>query len=262
MPPSPPPAALAIAAHPDDIEYVMAGTLLALRQAGWTIHYFNLSSGNAGSLEMDGPTTARTRLAEAQEAARLLGAGFHPPIANDLEIVYSVGLLRKVAAVVRAVNPSIVLTHALSDYMEDHMETARLAVTATFAKNIPNFQSDPPTPGAAGDVALYHAMPHGLRDPLRRPVVPEAFVDTTAFLPAKLEALSAHRSQQGWLAASQGMNSYLQAMVDMSAEVGRMSGAFDHAEGWTRHLHLGLSLTDRDPLAAALGKGYRLSGSQ
>ncbi len=161
---SPVPAALAIAAHPDDIEYVMAGTLLALRKAGWAIHYFNLSTGNCGSLEMDAEATARTRLGEAQEAARRLGAEFHPPIANDLEIVYSVELLRKVAAVVRQVNPSIVLTHALSDYMEDHMETARLAVTATFARGMPNYRSIPPRKPVLEPCVVYHAMPHGRDD--------------------------------------------------------------------------------------------------
>ncbi|MFN0129205.1 MAG: PIG-L deacetylase family protein [Verrucomicrobiales bacterium] len=243
------PAVLALAAHPDDIEYVMAGTLLRLRQKGWQAHYFNLCSGNCGSLEMEGPTTARTRLAEAQASAVLLGAAFHPPIAHDLELIYSIPLLRRVTAVVRAVNPTIVLTHSPVDYMEDHMMAARLAVTATFAKNIPNFASDPVRPGAPGDVAVYHAMPHGLQGPLREEVTPDFFVDTTAVHETKLAALACHQSQQGWLAASQGMNSYLQTMDDMSREMGRRSGRFTHAEGWRRHLHLGLSRRPYDPLA-------------
>ena len=92
------PRVLAIAAHPDDIEIFMAGTLLRLAEAGWELHYFNLSGGNGGSLEMDGETTARVRLEEARESAARLGARFYPPVARDLEIVYSVDLLRKVAA--------------------------------------------------------------------------------------------------------------------------------------------------------------------
>jgi LmbE family N-acetylglucosaminyl deacetylase len=43
------PSVIAIAAHPDDIEFVMAGTLLLLGEAGWDLHYLNLSSGNLGS---------------------------------------------------------------------------------------------------------------------------------------------------------------------------------------------------------------------
>ena len=60
------PRVLAIAAHPDDIEIFMAGTLLRLAAAGWELHYFNLSCGNGGSLEMDGETAARVRLEEAR----------------------------------------------------------------------------------------------------------------------------------------------------------------------------------------------------
>ena len=67
------PAAIAIAAHPDDIEYVMAGTLLLLKEAGWDIHYFNLSSGNCGSLEMTPEETARVRRLEASQAVQIFG---------------------------------------------------------------------------------------------------------------------------------------------------------------------------------------------
>jgi hypothetical protein len=72
----------------------------------------------------------------------------------------------------------------------------------------------------------------------------------------KHAALAAHESQQDWLQASQGMNSYLQAMTDMSEAVGRLSGRFAHAEGWRRHLHLGFSGSEIDPLRDALGEDY------
>jgi LmbE family N-acetylglucosaminyl deacetylase len=137
--------------------------------------------------------------------------------------------------------------------MEDHMTTARLAVTATFAKGFPNFVSDPPLPPVAGDVAVYHAMPHGLADGLRRPVQPDCFVDVTAVRETKRRALAAHASQKEWLDRTQGMDSYLDAADEMSRAVGRMSGRFEHAEGWRRHLHLGFSAHDDDPLAQALG---------
>jgi LmbE family N-acetylglucosaminyl deacetylase len=65
--------ALAIAAHPDDIEFVMAGTLLVLKEAGYDIHYMNLSTGNCGSTVYDSEQTAAIRLGEARAAAGLLG---------------------------------------------------------------------------------------------------------------------------------------------------------------------------------------------
>ncbi|HSJ02240.1 MAG TPA: PIG-L family deacetylase, partial [Verrucomicrobium sp.] len=113
------PSVLAIFAHPDDIEFVAAGTLLQLKSRGWDLHYINLCNGHGGSVQMDGPTTALKRLTEAEEAARILGASFYPPISDDLVLTYSAESLKKVAAVVREAQPSIVLTHAPSDYMED-----------------------------------------------------------------------------------------------------------------------------------------------
>ncbi len=248
------PSALAIAAHPDDIEFVMAGTLLRLKEVGWEIHYMNLASGNCGSLETDSQETRIIRAKEARAAAKILGARFHPPVCDDLEIVYTPDLLRKVAAVVREVNPGIVLTHSPQDYMEDHMNASRLAVTAAFARGMPNFRVAPPTSPVEGETTLYHAMPHGLRDGLRRRVVAGAWVDTGPVHDLKREALAAHRSQKDWLDKSQGMDSYLISMDEMSEAVGKQSGKFRHAEGWRRHSHLGFSAKVIDPLAEALGE--------
>jgi LmbE family N-acetylglucosaminyl deacetylase len=251
--------ALAIAAHPDDIEFQMAGTLLLLTQAGFETHYLNVASGNCGSVEYDSKTTRKVRATEARRAAEILGAQFHPSLTDDMEIFYELGLLRRLVAVIREVKPAIILTHSPQDYMEDHMSTCRLAVSAAFAHGMPNFKSVPPRAVYQGDVTIYHCMPHGLRDGLRRRVVPGAFVDTSTVHETKLEALAAHQSQQNWLDASQGLNSYLRAMEEMSRKLGRISKKFRYAEGWRRHLHLGFSATDNDPLAEALGKNYLIN---
>lgn len=230
--------------------------MLKLRELGWDLHYMNLCSGHGGSVQMDGPTTAKKRLAEAMEAASILGAAFYPPICDDLELTYSVPFLRKVAAVVREAKPTVVLTHAPADYMEDHMAACRLAVTAAFGHGGPNIQTDPPREAFFEDVTLYHAMPHGLRDGLRRRVEAGAYVNTTTVHAVKRQALAAHESQKHWLDVSQGMDSYLLSMDETSLELGRRSGKFEHAEGWRRHLHLGFSGKEIDPLAEVLGGDY------
>jgi LmbE family N-acetylglucosaminyl deacetylase len=248
--------AFAIAAHPDDIEFYMAGTLLLLRARDWEIHYLTVASGNCGSAEFSPARTRAVRRREARAAARLLGARWHPSLVDDLEVFYNLKTLRRLAAVIREVNPGIVLTHSPQDYMEDHANTCRLAVTAAFARGMRNFQTLPPRPPAGAEVTLYHAMPHGLRDALRRRILPGAFVNTTSVHALKRQALAAHASQKHWLDVSQGMDSYLRAMDALSRAVGRMSRRFRHAEGWRRHLHLGFSAEDRDPLAAALGRDF------
>jgi LmbE family N-acetylglucosaminyl deacetylase len=248
------PVAIAIGAHPDDIEFYMAGTLLLLKRAGYETHYFNLASGNCGSAKENSAQTRTRRLTEARTAAVILSARFHACITDDLEIMYEVGLLRQVAAIIREVRPSIVLTHSPQDYMEDHTNTCRLAVTATFARGMPNFRTTPRRGAIDGEAAIYHCMPHGLRDGLRRRVTPGCFVNTSTVLSIKRDALAQHRSQKEWLDASQGLNSYLDTMESLSREVGRMSRRFTQAEGWRRHLHLGFSVADWDPLGEALGK--------
>jgi LmbE family N-acetylglucosaminyl deacetylase len=247
--------ALAIAAHPDDIEFLMAGTLLQLGRAGWELHYFNLSTGNCGSSAVPAGRLRTVRRREAQEAARRLGATWHAPVADDLEIFYNDDLLRRVASVVRRVAPRVVLTHPPVDYMEDHVNTCRLAVTAAFARGMPNYRTRPGVAPVSGDVTLYHSMPHGLCDPLGAPVEAAFYVDTTAVQDAKRESLAAHTSQRAWLDASQRMDSYLKAMDDFSLELGRRSRRYTFAEGWRRHTHLGFCDAESDPLREVLGDG-------
>ena len=250
-------SAIAIAAHPDDIEFTMAGTLCLLRQAGFRTHYVNVATGSCGSLVHGPAALRRIRRREAMRAAKILGAEFHESRVDDLEIVYSVPLLRWMTALIREVKPAIVLTHSPQDYMEDHTNTCRLAVTSTFARGIPNFVSSPRRRAWTEDTVIYHAMPHGFGDGLRRRIVPGAFVDTKAVQQTKFAALACHESQHGWLQASQGMNSYLQQMEDAARQLGRMSRRFTCAEGWRRHSHMGFSASpDADPLGDALGKRY------
>jgi len=125
-------------------------------------------------------------------------------------------------------------------------------VTAAFCRGMRNFAVTPPRPPTDHPVALYHALPHGLRDPLRRRILPEFYVDITGVLDRKTSLLACHRTQQTWLDTSQGMNQYLQTLHDLAHEAGRWSGCFAAAEGWRRHLHLGFGPEDFDPLRAAL----------
>jgi N-acetylglucosamine malate deacetylase 1 len=248
--------AIAIGAHPDDIEFYMAGTLALLNRAGWETHYLNIGNGCCGSVQHNAKKTRTVRRAEARRAAKVLGAHFHESFCNDLEILYELKTLRRIAAVIREVKPSIVLTHPPVDYMEDHTETCRLVATAAFAHAMPNFRSIPPRSTAEYDTTIYHCMPHSLRDPLRQLVVPGACVNTASVQDLKRAALAEHKSQQNWLDVSQGLNSLGDKMDEMARAVGKLSKKFKLAEGWRRHLHYGFSANEVDPLREALGKDY------
>jgi N-acetylglucosamine malate deacetylase 1 len=256
------PSVLAIAAHPDDIEFVMAGTLLQLHRRGWQVHYFNVANGCCGSTTLNRQQCAAVRLDEARRAAELIPATFYPPICDDLEIFYNKELLAKVSAVVRQARPSIILTHAPSDYMEDHQNAARLAVGGAFSRAMPNWITCPESSIYADEVAVYHAQPHGNRDPLGNLVLPTYFVDVSPMMDRKRELLAAHASQDQWLDATQGISAYLETMLSLNNEVAQMMSSleipppqrFEYAEGWRKHIHLGLGSADFDPLQKVLSE--------
>ena len=124
---------------------------------------------------------------------------------DDLEVFYEQELIRKVTALVRDVKPSIILTQSIEDYMEDHMNTARVTVTAAFCRGMLNYWSIPERPIHGGDVTLYHATPHVLTDGMRRPIVPEVFVDVGSVLERKRSMLACHKSQKEWLGPQPGL---------------------------------------------------------
>jgi LmbE family N-acetylglucosaminyl deacetylase len=251
--------AIAIAAHPDDIELFMAGTLILLGRAGYEIHYMNIANGCCGTTEYDVETITRMRREEAQHAAASIGATFHESLCNDLEIFYEQSTLAKLTSVIREVSPEIVLTHSPADYMEDHMNASRLAVSAAFCRGMPNFPVDPPREAIDQTITVYHAQPYSHRDPMRQIVTPDLWVDVGEVLEEKVAMLAKHTSQKLWLDQSQGHDSYLQTLRDLDAEGGRLSGRFQFAEGWRRHLHLGFCGPEDNPLVDALSQVSELS---
>lgn len=239
----------AIAAHPDDIEFGMAGTLILLSKAGCEIHYMNLANGSCGTSEFDIDSIVRIRLREAENAARRIGAIFHPPLVRDLEIYYTKSLVAKLGSVIREIAPDILLIPSPEDYMEDHINTCRLAVSAAFIRGMRNCQVDPPREPVQKEVVLYHAQPHGNRDALNRFIQPDILIDTSGVIDEKTAILAEHKSQKEWLDRSQGFNSYLNTMKEHGTELGKLSGRFTYAEGWRRHNPLGFCPSDSNPLA-------------
>lgn len=248
--------ALAVGAHPDDVEFMMAGTLALLKRKGWDVHLFTVANGSCGTAEYDTEEIVAMRREESHEAAKVLGGTYHPGVVPDLEIFHDEETVRRATTVIRDIRPRIVLCPSLEDYMEDHMNTGRVTVTACFGRGMRNWVSEPPRPPTDQDLYLYHAQPHANRDGMRRLILPELFVDVSSVFEVKLDMLRCHRSQKNWLDTSQGMDSYLIAMQDINAQIARMSGVetCEYAEGFRRHSHIGFSAADGDPLREELAE--------
>jgi N-acetylglucosamine malate deacetylase 1 len=64
---------LAFMAHPDDAEFLCAGTLALLHQIGYEVHIATMTAGDGGSAELPPEEIARIRLNEAKRSAEMLG---------------------------------------------------------------------------------------------------------------------------------------------------------------------------------------------
>jgi len=250
--------AFAIASHPDDIDYMMAGTLVALKDVGYEIHYMNVANGSCGTNQYDHETIIKMRREEAKNSAEVIGAHFHESLTDDLEVFYTKELLERLIPVVREVNPEIILTHGPYDYMEDHINCGRLAVTAAFARGMTPAPCVPQISPVNSKVTVYHSMPHSITDQLRRPVIPGLFVDVEDALELKKQMLGCHVSQEAWLGTSQG-SAFINDMMERCRYFGKLSGKYKFAEGWVRHSHVGFCDPSDDPLTKALGEKAKIN---
>jgi LmbE family N-acetylglucosaminyl deacetylase len=242
-------AVMAVGGHPDDIEFMMAGTLLLLAGAGAGIHMWSMTDGGLGSTSADRGETAALRLREAGASARIAGAVLHRPVARDMCLLYTEEMVARAASVLRRVGPEILLLPAADDYHPDHRNASCIAVSAALMMGVPGFETSPPEPPIARDVTVYHALPFGLRDVMGRRCDAGRYVDIASVMDTKRRMLAAHQSQVRWLEESQGIDC-IDEMERMCRQAGRDSGRFEFAEGWNRRFHIGLSATESDPLEA------------
>lgn len=251
------PTALAVFAHPDDIELLCAGTLALLKKAGWTVHLATMTAGDLGTMTLTREQISDVRLKEAAASAALLKAGYTCLGFEDLTLGYGPEPKRRASALMRDVGADVVFTHAPVDYMADHEETSRIVREAAFASTIPNWtcslNGKPATPLKALPAVIY-ADPIDLTDHYGRRLPARQVVDVTETMPLKVDMLACHASQKTWLKDQHGEDDYLRHMkawcADRAKDFGRRG--VKYAEGFNQHL--GHAFPKTDVLGAALGK--------
>ena len=225
---------LAIGAHPDDVEFLCAGTLVLLHEAGWRVNVATMSAGDLGSATLDREAIGALRREEARRSAEMLKATYRCLDARDFQIFFGDELLRRTTALVRAVDPDLVLTHAPVDYLADHEETSRLVQHACFAAPVKLYATERDEPATAAIPHLYYADPVELVDPYGQPVRPEFVVDVTAAMPMKELMLGCHSSQREWFRRQHGEDDYVATMKRWSGQRGGLVG-FAFGEGFRQH---------------------------
>ena len=87
---------LSVLAHPDDAEFLCAGTLIRLlREHGWEVHIASMTAGDCGSAEYSAEEISRIRREEGARAAAIVGAHYHCLEEPDLRVLYNERTLGK-----------------------------------------------------------------------------------------------------------------------------------------------------------------------
>ncbi len=223
---------LAIYAHPDDADVACGGALAYWADRGAEVHVLLCTDGDKGTTD---PAVAPAELVRvrSEESTRAAGAlGLHPPDRlryPDGEVCEDDVLRKKLVERIRRVRPDIVLTHDPTavffgeDYFNhrDHRVVGFAVLDALSpASALPHYY---PEAGPAHQVGT--ALLSGTLEPT-------VWVDVTAVIDRKVEAVSSHASQftdgGAWAA---------RAVRLRAEEEGRRAG-LELAEGF-RRLRLG-----------------------
>lgn len=225
--------ALCMMAHPDDCEFMAAGTLALLAQRGWEIHIVSSTPGDGGSVDLSPHQIAAIRRQENINSARLIGAHYHCLELRDVHVTFDADSIRRAVNLVRAIAPTLMFTHSQQDYMLDHEVTAQLARSASNACVVPNCGNGPQVTGATIP-HLYYADPVGIIDHDGKPAKASMAVDITSVYETKMAMICEHASQRAWLKAHYGVDEYTRMLDEWSAKRGKTIGT-SRAEGFRQH---------------------------
>ncbi|MCC5951172.1 MAG: PIG-L family deacetylase [Acidimicrobiia bacterium] len=191
-----PASALAIGAHPDDIEFGCGATLARWAAAGTVVHLLVLTNGSKGTwdVEADPAALVATRRQEQAAAAAALGATGTVEVGDveDGELQATVDQRTAVAGWIRRLQPELVLGHdPWKRYRlhPDHRHAGWLTVDGCVAARDAHFRVPDPNTGEPID----HHRPAALW--LFEADEPDHAEPAGEWLDTKVEALLAHRSQ-------------------------------------------------------------------
>ncbi len=118
---------LAVVAHPDDAEYLCAGTLARAKRDGATVGICVLCRGDRGQPVTPIGDLVAVRRREMAAAAKLLGATLLRGEFRDGQLVDGPAHRKKLIELYRRFRPTLVLAHWREDYHPDHRAAGALA---------------------------------------------------------------------------------------------------------------------------------------
>ena len=185
-----PASALAVGAHPDDIEFGCGATLAKWAAAGTVLHHLVLTDGAKGSWdpEQEESVLIASRKEEQRRAAALLGGGDVAFLGRtDGELRNDTSTRWEVSRLLRLIRPDVVLGHdpwRRYRLHPDHRDAGFIVTDAIVAARDPHFFADQDlTPHRPSALLLWEADEANHVE------------DVSDFVETKIAALLAHESQ-------------------------------------------------------------------
>lgn len=175
--------ALAIAAHPDDVEQTCGGTLMRLAESGYRTGVLDLTAGDMGTRG-----TPEQRLEESDRAAQVMRCKFrgnmHMP---DARLENSLAARVSVAAEIRKLKPRLVILPYWQGRHPDHYTASAIGYEGAFLAGLKKLDkyTDAHRPRKVIYSSLYAS------------VEPSFVVDISAQFERRMEALFCYESQYG-----------------------------------------------------------------
>lgn len=177
---------LVFAAHPDDAELAMGGTIARFADEGFNVGIVDLTRGEMGTRG-----SAETRQKEALEAAKILKTSIRENLLipdGDIEITN--GNIRKVVMLMRKYKPKIVFAPYFSDRHPDHINASKLIKRAMFVSGLEKIKT------SESEIAQRAYRPAKLFYYMQTYTFEPSFVvDISNFFETKMKAVWAYSTQ-------------------------------------------------------------------
>ena len=176
--------ALIIAAHPDDAEISVGGTILRLVDAGRRVGILDLTRGEMGTRG-----SRADRDAETAQATELLGLAWRSNLElPDGRVVADIAARESLARTLRETAPELVIAHHTEDLHPDHAAAGRLAREAWYLSGLKQMAAEDGGAPAHRPRRLLHFEGHV-------PFEPTWVVDIGSVWERKAEVIRCYRTQ-------------------------------------------------------------------
>ena len=218
---------ICIAAHPDDVEILCAGTLARYVRLGHTVTIAVFTSGNMGDALIPPTELAAIREQETREAAAVIGAKLIWAGVDDEHVFPNQEQRTLMIDILREADPDVIFTHSPNDYHPDHRYVSQLVFDSYFQKGLPYIPNQKVPACRFGHAQVYYMDNLGGIG-----FLPSEYVDISEVFELKMQMLACHRSQV--VAMKDLANTDLHEMVRTQARFRGLAANCQYAEGFTR----------------------------